>query len=399
MSKLDALDFVSVDQEKLKRKANEEQPSFGPRTPAVWLTLKKGTSRLVRILPPWAKEGQHAFSPYLQTFQHWDVGPSQKRSICPRKMPSSDEDCYICQQIDLLRATKNEDDAELARAIRPGQGFIYQVIDRDDEFWQPDDDAVADNPELVGRPKIKFMRLPWAGHSQVLDTYNDADYGDISHPLSGFDVKVGRQGEGYNTTYSVTPRRNPTPLFGTPEDPDADAIIDVVENQLYELDMHPFFIVDTFDKTKAKFMGLEDSSSSTGAVSSGGAPKGHLSAPGVTLAEWIMQAKNARGPMTRAEIAEAGGWQEKQIAPCYAESPDHLDKGCVGCPMNAPCARTFFEESGKYSINAPDTEASSGVVGGKNDASGGQETLPLTLTGGSDAPSTVSEMEGWLLNK
>jgi len=366
------LKFVTVDTRKFEERVMEDKPLRGSRTPAVWISFKSGDEFEVRILPPWTVEGDYAYLPYMKIFQHWDVGPDGKRVICPHMMSNRTDPCYVCEQIDGLFKTKDKNDAKRARKMRAGQSFIYQVIDRNDPVWLETDDAVRENPELVGRPKIKFMRLPYTGHSTILGFYNDADYGDLSHHLNGLDIKVKRTGTGLDTEYHIKTKRHNSPMFGSPEEPDLEAMQMVLED-LYKLDEHPFFRVATYDETVALCVG-EDANQydERHSLPPQPAQRGLLPGNSDPLQAWIAEGSEvwldgkAGVPRTKKEVADAYGVSVSKVSDCYGEDANHQLQGCQICPIRIPCIPTFHSKHGKWSTTQPDQEVPSsggGILG------------------------------------
>ena len=365
--------FVSVDTSKLESKLADDKPFRGNRTPTLWIQFKDGDEFEVRILPPWSTEGDYAFLPYMKIFQHWDVGPGSKRVICPHQMSDKSDPCYICEQVNALYKTGDKADSKQARRMRAGQSFIYQVIDRADPVWLETDDGVKDNPEVVGRPKIKLMRLPYAGHSQLLGYYNDPDYGDISHHMEGLDIKVKRTGTGLDTEYGVKTKRNNTPMFGEVDDPDLETMTMVLED-MYKIDEHPFFRVASYDETCSIFLGEDDDNDSSGSAAVASSRKSGLLPPKRdAFADWVENAQKtwmdgkAGVPRTVEEVAEAYGVGVSQISDCYSATTNHEVQGCLDCPINVPCACTFYSKFGRWSESAPEeapvAKAAGGIIG------------------------------------
>ena len=369
--------FITPDLDKLKERMAADKPQRGPRTPVVWLTFKNGEEFKVRILPPWTTEGKNAYSPYLKIYQHWDVGPEGRRVICPHMISNKTLSCYICEQVEALLKTGDKNDERKAKKMRAGQSFIYQIIDRGDPVWLEREDAVKDFPQLIGRPKIKFMRLPYSGHSQILGYYNDAEYTNISHHLDGVDLKINRTGEGLNTEYGVKAARDNTPLFGTVGNPDWD-MISMISEDMYNLDEHPFFRIATYDETCAIYLGEEvPKQSESKYVPQGAAPKTLPPAVKDDYATWVAEAQavwidgKAGVPRTVQGVAEAYGVSVSQVADCFGTEADHTIEGCWECPLHSPCACTYKHKTGKWSeseseTQAPATPPLTGIIGGRS---------------------------------
>lgn len=406
-----ALDFSKYESntEKLKEREEIEKPKR-MTTPTTFMKLDPG-EYVVRLLPSAATEEPFAGMPYMRLWQHWNVGPNNDRVLCPEKMAEDRHErdhCYICEQVSALYATGAKPDEKLANQIRAKQSFIYQVIDRDDPVWTAADEGVDERPELIGTPKIKLMRLPWSAHSQILDYYTDAEYGDLSHPLTGLDVIVKRSGTGIDTQYGIKTKRTSTPMFvDVAGDPDEKTMAAALEN-MQVLNEHPWFQPNTYDETLAIWSGLDskdipkDRSMTPGATTPTAkalpAPAAQLS----DLAKWVRDVNTPqdgiappRG-MTRQELAEWGGWDETDLATCYADEPDHKSQYCQECPLSKPCAVSYFKKTGKYSINAPDPQVAATPTGkppaGKPTAPVGKPPAPVESAEG----SSVAQLSSFL---
>ena len=346
------MEFIEIDeqaQKALRDRKNREAPDKskgGKKVPASWLTFKPDTEAVIRILPPWTDEGIHAYAPYIQINQHWDVGPDSKRVVCPAKTPhSTDQRCFICEQIGALFDTGDKADEKRARRMYAGRNFLYQVIDRNDAVWLSSDDKVSENPELIGLPKIKFMRLPWSAHRQVLDIVSEPDYGNITSVRQGRDMKIKRTGTGLSTEYAVLPSPKQTPLFDSEDQVRATATL------INRLDEHPFFRIATYDETKAIWLGEEITAKPSNQLSSGSS-KGFLSAGKKDrYQDWVNAVKDGQ-PLDSNQLAAQKGYNVSDVPGCYAVEPDHEDKDCWDCIAKENCAAKYFQSHGKYSVKA-----------------------------------------------
>lgn len=386
------LDFDSygTDLGKMASREEIEKPKRGSRNPAAWMKLEPDNDYDLRILPgdPEA-EGEWKGMPYIRTWQHFRVGPSENdRCLCPSRMSECVQRCYICEQIDELNMTGDKVDEQRAGKMKPGQSFIYQVIDRADPIWIAGDHGIEDKTEMIGKPKIKFLRLPWSAHSQLLDYYADPEYGDLSHPISGLDVKVSRTGCDLNTRYGVKTKRKNSPMFETVAgDPDVDLITEAI-NSMHSLPTHPFFKIPTYDETVAAMMGTNPEEhkeiDNTGRVTAQLPTSRAASIEG--WEELVTSERHGQAPpvaMTVSEVAKWGGWEVdevKEATPCYGKEPDHTDKICLDCPIKAPCANIFHDKTGKYSMKAPDPEKPK--LGGKKKNGDDGEESKESSTGG-----------------
>jgi len=121
-----------------------------------WMNLKEGENR-IRIVSEFVDYGIHR-DPELK-----------KNVVCIGK-----EQCYYCKQGDKVRVQ-----------------FLGKVIDRSD-----------------GR--VKYLRIGYRIFQQISELAKSKEYGfDIIPP---YDIVILKKGSGLNTTYTVFPARENTPL-------------------------------------------------------------------------------------------------------------------------------------------------------------------------------------------
>jgi len=335
----------------------------GKKIPIEFVKILPDTEVFVRLLPPWTTEGIYSYSPHIRINQHWNVGPNNKVVICPQHTPHSEhKECFVCEQCKALFGTGDKVDEDRARRMYAGKNFIYQVIERGDEFWADGEERIAEHPELAGKPKVKFMRLPYTAHKLIVDIVADPDWGDITSPSDGGrDIKVARTGSGINTQYGIVARPNKTPLFSDPE------LISATAALMNNLEEHPFFRAPSYDDTRALYMGEEvKKSGELGAGSSGsgyGSQKsltegvGGYGSPDTTQ---YTQYDDWKTAVSRGEALDNAGlsakmdWPVAKIPPCYGNNPNHRDKDCWECPVKKHCAPQFaLTHNGDLSEAAP----------------------------------------------
>lgn len=379
---LEFIDIPSMDA--LEARLGDDAPPSGPRSPVLWLKFngaanapKHEKTKTVRALPPWTSEGRNANTPYAKHSVHWNVGPEKTKVSCPYVMTAKEQSCAVCEYRKELFAEGSDESKELAMDISPRTRFIWQVIDRADPIWLEGDEQIEDFPELVGKPKIQFMGLPFDGHRQIIDAMVSANYGNITNPLKGNDITVSRSGERFKTKYSCTMGRETTPLFvipGTEEEydgpvsgkPDKEKIREALE-LMYNLDEHPFLKMASYDETKAALTGVSpegDKKQFSGGSTS--AKMGLLSIgkkeeDDPILNDWMKMGDDYK-PVEFDNISE---WAESthgvEISPedlspyteCYGTAPDHKNKNCQTCDLNGICVATYNNKIGAYSTSQP----------------------------------------------
>lgn len=154
-----------------------------------WWRAPVGTST-IRVLPP---VGTMEFF-FVEVGQHY-IGDSKDGLYCPNVCAG--QPCPICEVQDELYKAGDKD---TAAKFRVGRSFFINLIDR----------AHPDQGVLKYQCGTTIF-------TQLVAYINDPDYGDISDPDAGYDVKVERTGEGKNDTrYQARAVRRDTPL-GEPD--------------------------------------------------------------------------------------------------------------------------------------------------------------------------------------
>jgi hypothetical protein len=114
-----------------------------------------------------------------------------------------DEECPAMEAYHDLKNSKDDDDLELAKKLSPKKAYIIPVVVYSD-----------DKGKSVDKDKSgKLMKIPAGVYQSIIDLYLDEDeWGDMTDPKNGYDIKIVRTGKGKNDTeYSVVACKN-TPL-------------------------------------------------------------------------------------------------------------------------------------------------------------------------------------------
>ena len=177
--------------------AREEKEEMAKGGGADFMKLGVGKS-VVRILPPVAGSR----SPFRVVHQHFVRLPTQPGPVvfvCPKMETRSP--CPMCERAAKLKSSGNEADRDAAWELMPKRRVFCNVVDR----AHPED----------GPKVLAFGKLI---HEELVSLRDDEDAGgDYTHPLTGFDIIIIREGTGKNdTAYKV--RRSPKE---TPLSPDA----------------------------------------------------------------------------------------------------------------------------------------------------------------------------------
>ena len=106
-----------------------------------------------------------------------------------------DEPCPFMEKYEELKNSKDEDDKELAKKLIPRKRYVIGgVIYEDDKGTK-----VAYDGQNRG------VLIAGSVYQDIIDLYLDEDEaGDMTDPVTGYDVKITRTGSGkFDTTYSV----------------------------------------------------------------------------------------------------------------------------------------------------------------------------------------------------
>lgn len=156
------------------------------------LYLKEGTTR-IRIMPITDDELGYEVT-------HFYLNEKLKGIY---SAATFDEDCYAMETYHDLKNSKDEDDLELAKKLTPKSAYLIPVVVYEDEKGKKIDKDKSG----------KLMKVPGGVYQQIIDLYLDEDeWGDMTDPKKGYDIKIIRTGKGKNNTeYSVMACKN-TPL-------------------------------------------------------------------------------------------------------------------------------------------------------------------------------------------
>lgn len=170
--------------DRLKRQREELRSSSNKGN---MIFLKADTEIRVRILKVSEDE---EFAVEVQQFY---LGEKLKSVISPA---SIGEPCALMEGYDELKASKDTDDKDVAKSFTPKKRFVM---------------LVAKYKDLKGKEfeseEEKFVVVTPGMYQDILDLYLDEnDWGDMTDPKEGYDLKLSRMGSGKtDTEYSVTP--------------------------------------------------------------------------------------------------------------------------------------------------------------------------------------------------
>lgn len=151
---------------------------------------EEGTLRM-RIMNC-GEDNEFAFE--LTTF--W-LGMEQGEVISPATFG---EPCACMEKYLELKQSSDEDDIETAKKLVPRKKYVIpQIMFKDDKGKEVDEE----NSE-------RLFQIAGGTYQDIIDLYLDDDeWGDMTDPEEGYDIKITRSGKGKNDTkYTVSPCKN-----------------------------------------------------------------------------------------------------------------------------------------------------------------------------------------------
>lgn len=167
-----------------------------------WFNPKKGRN-VIRLLP---EVGEMEF--FYQPVGKHEL-PGKKTVHCPNFTSEGELECPICELVsDLYKAGDNAS-KELASQIRVKKKFWMNVVARGETDAKGRKTSDDEGPFIFPAGITIFNAI-----STII---GDPDYGDIMDPETGIDLVIERSGDGVDTSYQVTARRNESPLSDDPD--------------------------------------------------------------------------------------------------------------------------------------------------------------------------------------
>lgn len=175
-----------VNMDDVRRRAQQAQAKKDARG-ITWWKPKDGAN-MIRILPPWSKAGQFV----KEAGYHYNVA-DKTALACPKE--SKNDPCPICEAAKELFKSRRPEDMELAKRIQVKKRFFYNILDR-----------------TANDGKVYVFGSGSMVYEGLLEIFSDPDYGDITDPDNGYDIKLKKRGEGLGTEYTVMPDKSSTPV-------------------------------------------------------------------------------------------------------------------------------------------------------------------------------------------
>ena len=160
-----------------------------------YISLETGKN-VVRLLPGHPNMSDF----YAEVFYHKrQMGQKTVSVVCPNNGDEDNGNCPICAQLEPMRRSKDKKKKELYYSWRAKPRYFANAVDRADEA-----------------PTIKVLAFGTTILKQVLELIVDPEeFGDVLDPREGCDIIIKKTGQKLDTEYTVTPRRQPSPLCET----------------------------------------------------------------------------------------------------------------------------------------------------------------------------------------
>jgi len=154
-----------------------------------WFKAKPNATSIIRVCPPWGKSADGSF--YLHGGLHYgfSIGGRQRALWCNRIDEKTDEGCPVCAVVDIAREQGGDENDSFVNRIRVRKKWWVNVVERK-----------TNKIYMFGGNK-KFIDL-------VIGAIDDEDYGDITDPKHGHDIKIKRTGATMTDTrydYTIRP--------------------------------------------------------------------------------------------------------------------------------------------------------------------------------------------------
>jgi hypothetical protein len=186
------------------RRARYEKES-GANTTFVRIPFFKvgqGTTK-IRVMPG-QEPGSVDKDFFVLVYMHYKVSPTKPTVpvVCAKTKDPRNR-CIICDYVKTLRDSEDAGDRQLAEDMGQRMKYAMGVV------------------PLEGEDKGKQMvfMAPKVIWSKIIALGGDSEYGDVTNPYEGFDLRIKKEGSGKKgTNYDCTPVRNPSPIAETPEE-------------------------------------------------------------------------------------------------------------------------------------------------------------------------------------
>lgn len=192
--------MAMMDQKRLARYNTEMGSDAASFIKIPFFKLGAGTTK-VRVLPG-QEPGSIDKDFYVLVYLHYKVSPTKPTVpvVCARTKDPRQK-CPICDYIAELKASGDEGDKITAEEMAPRMKYVLGIMPLEGE----------------DRGKQMVYMAPKKIWQKIIQLGTDEEYGDVTHPYEGFDLKFIKSGTGKKgTEYDCTPVRNPSPIASDP---------------------------------------------------------------------------------------------------------------------------------------------------------------------------------------
>ncbi len=231
-------DFISLD---ISGMSSDER-QFGKRKRIDRLKIPAGESKVIRFL-----RGPRDPKFYIVRKQHWGIPIGMgKTPPLPCNYSHFEEPCFFCQVVNDYYNAGDPRKQDLARRMKASASVMSNVIDVDDPFNED------------GTPKVQIYQYSWRLFSDIRSYFQNPEYGDLTHPLTGRNFKisanvVSSSGDKSWTRYDVQVGASPKEL-----------VVPEALDHLYDLDAEFPVKHWSYEQQEQIFEGLLDPKGSPG---------------------------------------------------------------------------------------------------------------------------------------
>lgn len=157
-----------------------------------FINLQNGEN-IIRILPSELDNGSF----YFEKVQHFGFADSEGNRAYPCLIALGQDYCPVCHAIDMNEAEDDDDVQEALDSLKPRTQYMCNAIDRSE-----------------GKPVVKILNLSVGVLKDLAGFLSDPDYGDITDPDEGFDIKIEKVPgkRPIDTRYKVRARPKASPI-------------------------------------------------------------------------------------------------------------------------------------------------------------------------------------------
>lgn len=201
--------MAQFDPRRLARYQNEVVGTIRSTNKLPLFNLPSGTTR-VRVLPG-MEPGSLEKDFYTVVYLHYNVNPASKIPVICTRTKDPRDYCPVCDRVRELKKSPNKMDQDEASNLSARIKYAIGIVPREGDH--------AGKAMIYLAPKIIW--------SKIIQLGEDSEYGDVTDPVEGTDLKFIKTGTGrQNTAYDAIPVKHATPLAET-----EDEIAELVDNQ------------------------------------------------------------------------------------------------------------------------------------------------------------------------